>query len=380
MRSVRVGRIGGIDVRVDASALVIAGLISWALSDGVLPEAAPGYATALYWVVGVVTALAFLASLLAHEVSHSVVARRRGIRVRDITLWLLGGVATIEGEPKNPRDEFAMAIAGPALSMGIGATAVLLAAVAGFAGGPDLVTTALWWLGSINIVLALFNVVPAAPLDGGRLLRAWLWKRHGDRARATRSAARAGVVFGQVLIGLGIFELWMGLGVGGLWSILLGWFVLGAARAEEAELALEQATHHVRVRDVMTPDPVTVPAATSVASLVDDYVLRYRCSAFPVTSPAGEVTGLATLTRARAVPRARRATLTAADIAWPASEVTRAGPNEPLWPVLRRAAGGDGRILVFEGARLAGIVSPSDIARLVQAAGPAGDRPGRAAA
>jgi Zn-dependent protease len=366
MRALRLGRILGIEVKIDASAAVILGLIAWLLAEATLPELADGYTTAEYWIVGAVSALGFFASLLAHEMSHSVVARRRGIKVRDITLWLFGGVATIEGEPRTPRDEFAVAFAGPAMSIGVGAAALAAGSIATAAGASVLVVAALAWLGTINLVLAVFNLVPAAPLDGGRVLRAWLWQRHGDHARAARTAARAGEIFARVLIGIGVVELWFGLGLGGIWSILLGWFLLGAARSEEEQVDLEERLAGYRVRDVMTPQPLTAPASISVAELLDDYVLRRHCSAFPLVDATGRVVGLATLARARAVPSGRRAVTPARDVAWPVHEVTTARPDEAVMPVLRRAAGGDGRVLVFDGERLVGIMSPSDIARVVQ--------------
>ncbi|MGQ0824493.1 MAG: site-2 protease family protein [Actinomycetota bacterium] len=367
MHAIRIGRVAGIEVRVDLSALGILVLISWSLSEGLLPEVAPGYSTTEYWTAGVITAVCFLISLLAHELSHSVVARGRGVAVRDITLWLLGGVATITDMPKTPRDEFAIARAGPVMSVAVGGLAIGLASLLDLVGAPPLATGALGWLGAINIVLAVFNVIPAAPLDGGRLLKAWLWQRTGDRTRAAISATRAGEVFARILIGFGIFELWMGLGVGGIWSVLLGLFVLTAARSERMQVELEQELSGMRVCDLMTHDPITAPESMTVAEMIDDLVLRQHCSAFPVVDHDGDVVGLATLARARTVPAGDRAHTAAREIAWSLAELTIAEPDEAVMSVLRRATGGDGRILVFESGRLVGIISPSDIARLMQA-------------
>ena len=253
-----------------------------------LPELAPGYSTAEYWIAGSVTAVLFLAGLLAHELSHSLVAIRRGIHVRDITLWLLGGIATIEDEPESPQDELAIVLAGPAASIAVGVVALLVAAVADGLGDAPLFVATVAWLGSINLVLAVFNLAPAAPLDGGRVLRAWLWRRHGDRVRAARTAARAGETFAHVLIALGILELFFGAGVSGVWAILLGWFLLGAARAEKAQLEMEAQLAGLRVKDVMTPDPVTAPASITVDELLDSYVLRYRCTSFPLVADDGQ--------------------------------------------------------------------------------------------
>ena len=246
VRGVRLGTILGIPVRLDWSVVVIFGLISWSLSASVYPDLVDGYGTAEYWVAGVTTATLFFASLLADELSHSVVARRLGIGVRDITLWLFGGVSTIEGEAHTPRDEMKVAIAGPATSMAIALGAILLAAPLAAVGAPRLVTGCMLWLGSINVVLAIFNLVPAAPLDGGRVLHAWLWHRRGDRASAGVSAARAGRVFGWILVTAGVVEFGTTDSVGGIWFVLLGWFLISAARAEEARVRIARDLDTVR--------------------------------------------------------------------------------------------------------------------------------------
>jgi Zn-dependent protease len=369
MRSLapRVARVHGIDVRVDVSAFVIVVLLTLGLSAGALPSLAPGYATFEYWLAGSLTALLFLAGLLGHELSHSLAALRRGIRVRDITLWLLGGIATIEDEPDDPRDELAIALAGPLTSTTIGIVGLSIAAAAAGVGASPLFVATAAWLGSINLFLALFNLVPAAPLDGGRVLRAWLWKRHGDRARATRSAARAGVTFAHILFALGVIELLLGAGISGVWAILLGWFLLGAAHAEEERVDVEEKLRGVRIADVMTPDPVTAPASITIDELLDAYVLRHRRTSFPLEEK-GRIVGLATLARCRAVNPRLRAGVAVKEVAWPLSDVTTAQPRELLNDVLRRVSGGDGRILVFDASRLVGIVSPTDVARVLDVA------------
>jgi Zn-dependent protease/CBS domain-containing protein len=363
--AVRIGRVRGIDVRVDISALVIVVLIAWTLAAAALPALAPGYATSEYWLTGTLTALLFLASLLGHELSHSIVALGRHVRVRDITLWLLGGIAALESEPENADDELAIAVAGPVSSVLIGCGGLALAAGVAAFGGPSLAVAALAWLGSINLLLAVFNLAPAAPLDGGRVLRAWLWKRHGDRERAARTAARAGEIFGRFLVGVGILELLLGAPVSGIWAVLLGWFLLEAARAEGMRVDVGLRLSGLRMREVMTPDPVTVPASTTVDELLERYVTRHHCTSFPITDD-GRVVGLATLARCRAVRARLHAGVTVSDIAWPLDEVTIAAPDELLTDVLQRATSGDNRVLVLDGTRLVGILSPSDVARIIE--------------
>lgn len=363
----RVGSILGVSVRLDWSVLVIFALVSWSLAAAGYPDLASGYSTTEYWIAGLATSVLFFMSLLAHELSHSVVARRLGIDVRDITLWLFGGVSRIEGDAHTPRDEMRIAIAGPAMSVVIAIGALAAAALLSMAGASRLVVASVAWLGSINGLLAIFNLAPAAPLDGGRVLRAWLWHRRGDRTSAGVSAARAGRVFGALLATLGLVELFAADSVGGLWLVIMGWFLITAARAEEAQVRLLRDLGGVRVSDIMTVRPITVAADASVDHLLSEYVLRH-CSAFPVTHD-GALVGLVTLARVRTVPPGARSTTRARDIAWNLSEVPTAHPDDLLLEVLRRAGpGGDGRVLVLDHDQLVGIVSPTDIARAIQVA------------
>jgi Zn-dependent protease len=287
----RLGRVAGIPVGVNWSVLVIVALFAWSLATVTLPELAPGYGGAAYWLVSVVLAVVFFGCLLAHELAHSVVARNHGVGVDSITLWLLGGVSKLQGEAADPSSELRLAGAGPAtsalLGVGFGGLAGLLAAV----GAPTLAVAAFGWLAVINFVLAVFNLVPAAPLDGGRLLHALVWRRTGDHAEATAAATRAGRWFGGGLVALGVL-LTLGGVITGLWFVLLGWFLISAARAEAAHELLHGAFAQLHVRDVMTASPITVPADVTVEELVDDWFLRYRCSAFPVVFDGGALVGI----------------------------------------------------------------------------------------
>jgi Zn-dependent protease len=363
--AVRLGRVAGIDVYVDLSALVIVVLIGSSVALG-LRTIEEGYSAVAYWSVGIATSLLFLGSLLAHELSHSVVARRRGIEVRDITLWLLGGVATIETEPKTAGDELAIAAAGPLTSAAIGVALTVAGATAATISMPDLVVAAMYWLGTMNLILAVFNVVPAAPLDGGRLLTAFLWRRTGDRLRARRAASRGGEIFAWFLFGVGVLELLLGAGISGVWAVLLGWFVRNAAAAEAAQAEAEERLAGRRVVELMTPRPVVAPDDITVDDLLDRYVIAHHCTSFPV-SHNGRISGLATLARCRALNPSKRSGVLVRDVAWPLDDVTTARPDELIIDVLERASGGDGRILVFDGPELVGIVSPSDISRVLEA-------------
>ena len=359
----------GVAIDVDWSVLVIVWLITWSLGDQALPASAKGYTTAWYWGVALLAAVAFVGGIAAHELAHSVVARRRGVHVTDIRLWVLGGIATITSEPETPRDDLAIAVAGPAASAGIGAGALAIAWTLRAFDVAPLARSAVLWLGSINVLLAVFNLVPAAPLDGGRVLRAWLWRRHGDRERAAVQAAGAGKVFAASLIAVGLVVLAAGAVVEGVWLAFLGWFVLGAAHTEELQTVLRHDLAGLVVDDVMSRDPVTVPSWSSVAEVLETFVLRHRCSAFPVTDDDGHLRGLVSLDDVRGVATERRAHTPVLDVAVPSERVVVVEPGTPVLDVVvRLGTVGARRALVCTGAaqRPVGIVTATDISRAVQ--------------
>ncbi len=366
--NIRLGRIAGIPVGINWSILVIFCLLTWELADLVLPGYHRHEAAAIYWIAGIITTILFFASLLAHEVSHAVVAKRNGIGVRRITLWLFGGVSELESEALTPGADFRIAVVGPLTSFVLaavyGALALLLPKAGG---GEEVLISALGWLAWINLLLAGFNLIPAAPLDGGRVLRAALWQRSGDRVRAATTAARTGQVFGYVLAVLGILEF-ITVGPVGLWFVFLGWFLLSAARSEEKAAVMRASLADVHVRDIMTPDPTTFASRTTVAELLDNQLHRHRFSSYPLAGPAGQLEGLTTLSRIRHVPANLRETTRLIDTGIPLSEVPAGAPGEPIPNLLQRMqASPDGRAFVLDDTgRLVGIVSPSDIARFVQ--------------
>ncbi|WP_405099523.1 site-2 protease family protein [Micromonospora sp. NBC_01412] len=364
--SFRIGRVAGVPVGVNWSVLVIFLLIAWGLSANQFPRSYPDRPTWAYVLAGLSAAVVFFLGLLAHEVSHAVVAKRNGIEVEGITLWLFGGVAELRGEARDPGAELRIAGVGPLVSLIIGVVFGGIAVLLALAGSTGLWLGALAWLAGINILLAIFNVLPAAPLDGGRLLRAAVWKATGDRTRASVVAARAGWVLGVLLIGLGLWQFLRGAGFGGLWLALIGWFLIGAAGLEERQARTGSALRGIRVADVMTPQPQTASAEMTVADFVDHYLFAYRHSALPLTED-GRPVGLVTLDRVRGVPADRRAATTLAEVACRADQLVLASPDEQLTDLLPRLSGcTDGRALVVTDQRLVGIVSPSDISRAVQ--------------
>ena len=361
--------IRGIPVRADASVLIVVGLLAWGLAEGALPEGAPGYPGILYGAAAVATALVVMGSLLAHELGHALVARRAGIGVRDITLWMLGGVSRIEREPAEPATDLRVAIVGPAVSAAVAVAAAAVAVASARVGAPRLLGAGASAVASVNLVLAGFNLAPAAPLDGGRVLRAVLWRRSGDRCAAALTAARAGRAFAFGLGGLGLLAVAGGAAVSGIWLVLLGWFLLDAARAEEAQVVVGRDLAGVRIGRLMTPDPWTLAASDPVSAALSEAGAQRVRSAVPVIDADGVPCGLVGLRALQAVPLDRRATTPVAKVMTPIASVNRADPDELVLDVLRRAdPAADPRVLVLRGGRLVGILAPSDVTRAVRSA------------
>lgn len=373
--SIRLGTVRGIAIGVNWSVLAIAALLAWGLADGYLPEAAPGHGTGAYWAAAVLAVVVFLGSLLAHELGHSLVAQGHGVVVEGITLWLFGGVAKLRSEAVTPQDELKIATAGPAVSILLTAVFAAVALALDAGGTSELVVETFAWLALINGILAVFNLAPAAPLDGGRVLHALVWRWSHSRARATRVSTTAGRTFGYLMVGVGIALVAVGY-LGGAWIALIGWFVISAANAEATHALLQGALADVRIRDVMTPRPITVPASMPVDALLEHAFLAHHCSAFPVVDDAGRPVGLVTLRRLRSLPVTDRVGRTAGDIAIPVERAVVVHPDDALVATLEHLAPdapGDGRMLVFDGPVLVGIVSPTDIHRALELASLRGD-------
>jgi Zn-dependent protease len=374
MGSTRIAHIRGVDVRVHWSWFVIFALVVWTLSASVFPEAQPGLSSGEYAAMAVTAALIFFGSLLLHELGHVAQAQRDGMQIDGITLWLIGGVAQFRGMFPNANAERRIALAGPAVSALLG---LIFVGVGQITALGEEVTLVAGWLGYVNLALAVFNMLPAPPLDGGRVLHAILWQRSGDLAHATRVAGRAGGVIGSVLIGLG-FALIVVLGnLGGAWLALLGWFVLTAARAEARSVLIRQALQGLRTRDLMTPDPVTVSATTCLAEFVDAVAGRSRFTGYPVLDHGAPV-GLLLFRDVVSVPRERWGTYRASQQMIPVDTLGTVTSNTPATRAFEAlVASPANRVLVIDGGRLTGLLSISDAIRTVEAGGMrAGHSPG----
>ncbi|WP_100444739.1 site-2 protease family protein [Glycomyces xiaoerkulensis] len=366
--TLKLGNVAGVAVGLHWSVLGVVALLVTVVSAG-MATAFPGRPGAVYAAAGVLASVLFLFSLLAHEVAHAIVARRNGVEVDDITLWLLGGVARLRGESPTPGADFRIAFIGPVVSMAAAVVFGLLASLMAWVGvGPPWLQVVAY-LAGINVILAVFNLIPAAPLDGGRVLRAALWAWRGDRTGAAVWSARAGRAFGLALLAVGVLSFLFGHG-SGLWWVLLGLFIVVMAGAEERQAQVGSALSGLRVRDVMTQDPDTAPGETNVEQFLQQTALLHRHSAFPLLDESGRLEGLITLNRMKGVDADHRADTRLRDVACPPDEVPRTEPDEPLADLMPRLGGcTDGRALVFSDGRLVGIVSPSDVSRAVSLRG-----------
>jgi Zn-dependent protease/CBS domain-containing protein len=357
----RVGRIAGIEVRIDSSWAVIALLITYSMYlrlSILYPELSGGGAVGL----AILSAVLFFGSVLVHELAHALVAQARGIRVQDITLFLFGGATRAKVDSRGPGDEFLIALVGPLTS---GLLAGLFGLVAGL--GSDLLSRALagtfGYLAWTNLLLAAFNLVPGFPLDGGRLLRSAIWKATGSLARATRIASVSGQGVGWLLVAAGVAWLLAGDLAGGIWFAFIGWFLVQAARSSYQELQLQQLLRGVEAEDVMAADLRRIPPELSLQEAVDDYFMRYDHGAFPVEEQ-GRTVGLLTLRGVRRVPRDQWPTHRVRDHMVPLSDQVVVAPDARMDGVVGKLQDGEaGRVLVVEDGEVVGIITPSDLTR-----------------
>jgi Zn-dependent protease/CBS domain-containing protein len=361
--SITLAKILGIPIRLHSSWFLVAALVTWSLAGGYFPQEYPGWTAATYWLVGAATAVLFFASVLLHELGHSVLALREKVPVRSITLFIFGGVAQIGREPPTAGAEFRIAVAGPLTSL----------ALAGLAGSlrsaipADAVLAApIAYIARINLMLALFNLIPGFPLDGGRLLRALLWGLGGSFRTATRWASWAGrgVAFLFILIGVG--QMFLGGFLNGLWTAFIGWFLNNAAESSYQQVVLRDTLAGVKVGNVMTEQCLTVPGSLRLDHLVDDLVLGQGHRCFFVAEN-GELEGLITLHNIRTVPQDRRNAFTVSQVMTPTDALFKAQPDEDVLTLLQRMDEGDvNQVPVMDDGRLLGVITREHLLRYIR--------------
>jgi Zn-dependent protease/predicted transcriptional regulator len=366
MQPVTLFHVSGIPVRVHASWLAVYGLIAWTLAVGYFPRALPDVPVATHWIGALVAALLLFVSVFLHELSHSLVALRYGIPIASITLHVFGGFSEMEREPDRPGAEVAIAIAGPLTSFGI---AVACAAAAPLVTIGSIAAATVRYLVLVNIAVGIFNLVPGLPLDGGRVLRALLWKTKGNLGAATRTASRVGQVFAIVLIVLGVWQAIAGDFLGGLWFVAIGLFLRQAATLSYHQLVLRATLSHRRVGDVMARPVVSVPTGLSVGGLVDDYFWRHHVTSFPVVD-GDRLTGIISLRDLQRVPRASWPVTTVRDVMRPVTAELTASPRDSLWAGFQKVSrNGLGRLAVVEDGRLTGYLSLKDVVHVLALTG-----------
>jgi len=360
--SLRLGRIFGIEIGINWSLVFVFALSSWIVATQVLPFDIPGQPALAYWVGGVAGSVAFYACLLAHELAHALVARRKGVKVGGITLWLFGGVAKLDSEPKSAGDEALIAAVGPLTSLAVALIAFLLS----FLPLPALVADLFGWLAFVNVALALFNLVPAFPLDGGRLLSSFFWWRLGSRQRGVHSAVRISRLVAYLMIAFGALLLFTGSVLNGIWIAFVGWFLLSAGSSEEVGTTVRGLLSSVPVSAAMTSPVVTIPDWLTVEQFLESIAPQHPFTTYPVHDPSGKLTGIVRLGDLVRMPAGARAEARLRDRARPIAEVPVARPDEDLAALIQRVGASlDQRVLVFDAERLVGIVSPVDVARVV---------------
>ena len=361
------GRVAGIKIGINWSWAIVFGLIVWSLAATVFPDQNPDLAKGTYIGMAFGAAVLFFASLLLHELGHAVEARREGVEIEGITLWLFGGVASLKGELPSARAEFRIAIAGPLVTLVLG---VAFGALAVLAPLPEAVDGVAAWLGYINLFLLAFNLLPALPLDGGRVLRAVLWGAKGDFPWATVVAADIGRGFGYLMIGGGLLLFVVQGALGGAWLAFLGWFLLGAASMETRHLAVREALAGLKVGQLMIPHPVTADPDQTLGEFMDSVAGVARYTAYPVVHD-GQVLGVLPLRRVLETPRNEWDERRVRDCMLRRDEVPLLQPDEDALKALEDLAAGDlHRGLVLDNSHLAGFVSITDIARLLAEARP----------
>lgn len=371
-RSIALGRIAGIQLGANWTWLIIFALVTWSLAEGVFPNQNPGLSDGAYWVMAAIAALLFFGSIVLHELGHALQARRDDVEIEGITLWLFGGVAQFRDMYRSPGSEFRIAVAGPLVTLVIAGVLIGGASILSL---PESAEAVVFWLGYINLVLLVFNLLPALPLDGGRVLHALLWRLRGDLARATQTAALVGVGFGSLMIAGGVLLLFTTGAFGALWLALIGWFLSTAARAEAQDMAIRRGLRGLRVRDVMSREPVSVPPDATLQTFVDEYAIDTTFTTYPVVQ-RDRVVGLLAFDAVTSVPRTEWDERKVGDVMVPRDQITVLDPDSEAGDAVHELNGAGAevdRAVVVEDEHLVGLVAPADLVRAMQVAGAGAD-------
>jgi Zn-dependent protease/CBS domain-containing protein len=355
----------GFEVKIDSSWIILAILITWSLAKGVFPAYFEDMPASNYWAMGVAGALGLFLSIILHELSHSLVARRFGIPMKGITLFIFGGVAEMSEEPPSARAEFLTAIVGPVSSVLIAVVFYGILQVGEAADWPPAVNGVLFYLVWVNFILALFNLLPAFPLDGGRVLRSVLWSWKKNLSWATMVSSRVGSAFGVLFIAWGLWEIIQGNFIGGLWQAMIGLFLRGAAKSSYQQIVTRDLLSGLTVGRFMTPEPVTVSPDISLQRFVDDYLYRSHHRIYPVVKD-GELVGCVTAKKLKDIPRQEWPRRRVGEIAAGCEEAAVISPDsEAMAAIDSMNRTGSSRLMVVENGRLVGIVTLKDLSEIL---------------
>lgn len=362
--SFQIGKLFGISIRIHYSWFIVFALVAGSLGFSYFPDVYPGWSSVKYWLMGIIAALTFFSSVLAHELAHSLVSKSRGVPVHSITLFIFGGVARLSDEPKSPGSEFWMAVAGPATSIGLGIvfgvvylatrkTMITFSALAGLLLG-------------FNVFVAAFNLVPGFPLDGGRILRSIIWKITGNLRKSTRIASVMGRIIAYLLILLGAARIISGDWFYGMWTAFIGWFLRNAALSGYRQLALREMLQGVKASEIMISDCQELPGDLTIQELLNNYVPNiHRC--FPVMDN-GHVIGIITMQSVREIPREQWETTRVAEVMISFAEVKTVHPDDDLYTVMRQMAEEDvNQLPVVEDGQFMGIIERGDLIKFINA-------------
>lgn len=364
--SVSFGRIMGIPVRIHYTLWFVFLLISWSLAYGYMPREYPGLEVATYWEIGIASAIILFASILVHELSHSYIAKKNGLPIARITLFFFGGVSEMTEEPHDPGLEVRMALAGPLMSFLIAGFLGALWFVGELARVPIAVEATLRYGALINAILGAFNLLPAFPVDGGRLLRGSIWTRTKNLVRATMMATRVSEILSLLMIGGGLVIVVFGDFIDGIWTIFLGWFIRSGAETSMRQTLVGEALAGVTVENIMTRDVLTVPPDITVQQLVSDYFLVHRHGGYPVVKD-GQIQGIITLQCVRSIPKEKREITTVREAMVPCERTLMVRPTLSALNALHTMARENvGRVLAVEEGRLLGIVTRGDLMRTIR--------------
>ena len=370
--SLNIGRIIGIPVRIHYTLWLVLLLIAWSLAEGYMPQHYPGLGAITYWAIGIVSAIILFVSVFLHELSHSYIAKKNGLPIKRITLFFFGGVSEMSEEPKDPALEVRMAAAGPLTSFLIaivlGAFWLLTFSIGG--PSPDGLTpiiATLYYAALLNGVLGAFNLIPAFPLDGGRVLRGSLWNRSKNLLSATANATRVSEAISLLMMAVGLFFVVFGDFVNGLWIIFLGWFIRSGAETSLRQTRLTESLAGVRVGDIMTRELLSVSPDASVQQLVSDYFLVHPHGGYPVVSN-GKLLGVVTMSSVRSIPRDKRDFERVSQAMVPFERTITVSPTTPAIDALQMMAkNGVGRLVVMDGDKIAGMVTRGDLMKTMKA-------------